>query len=225
MTTQQEALWAGEFGRDYTKRNADPRVGSIQANAMLFDKIMRHTFGVKQVLEWGCGAGLNLAALRKHQPWLQLAGADVNKEAIAQAQKRLPEPKHTIINASILEGTEALGNHGVLPADLVLSKGLLIHIHPNDLERAYETLYQSTRRYILVCEYFSQDPVSIPYRGQPEALWKRDFAGDLLDAYDDLQVVSYGFAWRRDPDPQDDLNWFLLEKTGPTYTPAIAGGG
>jgi hypothetical protein len=81
-----------------------------------------------------------------------------------------------------------------------------------DLERAYETLYQSTRRYILVCEYFSQDPVAIPYRGQPEALWKRDFAGDLLDSYDDLQVVAYGFAWRRDPDPQDDLSYFLLEK-------------
>lgn len=220
MTTQQESLWAGEFGLDYTRRNADPRVGSIQANAMLFDKIMRHTFGVKHVLEFGCGAGLNLAALNGRFPWLYLTGLDVNKEAVAEARKRLNAPQHMVFDGSILDGRPSVG----ADQDLVFTKGLLIHIHPNDLERAYQTLYDSTRQYILVCEYFSQDPVSIPYRGQPEALWKRDFAGDLLDAYDDLQVVAYGFAWRRDPDPQDDLTWTILEKTGANpYTPAIAG--
>ena len=221
MTTPQTALWAGKFGTDYTHRNADPGVGSIQANAMLFDKIMRHTFGVQHVLEFGCGAGLNLAALRERFPWLSLTGVDVNNCALKTASERLPHPRHRVLTGSILNGMKI---PGVEQADLVLSKGLLIHIHPNDLERAYQTLYDSTRRYILVCEYFSQNPVSIPYRGQPEALWKRDFAGDLLDAYDDLQVVAYGFAWRRDPDPQDDLNWFLLEKVGANpYTPAIAG--
>ena len=209
MTTQQEALWAGDFGLNYTRRNADPKVGSIHSNAMLFEKIMRHTFGLKHVLEFGCGAGLNLAALKERFPWLLLSGLDINKEALSEAARRRADPTHFNLRmGSILDGGPATG----IGAELVFTKGLLIHIHPNDLERAYETLYQSTRRYILVCEYFSQDPVSIPYRGQPEALWKRDFAGDLLDSYDDLQVVSYGFAWRRDPDPQDDLNWFLLEK-------------
>ena len=219
MTTPQTALWAGKFGTDYTRRNADPSVGSIQANAMLFGKIMRHTFGVKHVLEFGCGAGLNLASLNGRFPWLYLTGLDVNTEAVAEARKRLDAPQHMVFDGSILDGRPSVGAE----QDLVFTKGLLIHIHPRDLERAYETLYQSTRRYILVCEYFSQDPVAIPYRGQPEALWKRDFAGDLLDSYDDLQVVAYGFAWRRDPDPQDDLNWFLLEKNGRGYSPAIAG--
>lgn len=216
MTTQQTALWAGDFGDAYTRRNANPEVGSVHANAMLFDKIMRHTMGVKHVLEYGCGSGLNLAALLERFPWLRVAGADVNKTALAQAAERAPQA--VLLEASILEGAQPPWR-----ADLVFTKGLLIHIHPNDLERAYQTLYDSTRRYLLVCEYFSQDPVALPYRGQAEALWKRDFAGDLLDAYDDLRCVAYGFAWRRDPDPQDDLNWFLLEKRTAAYAPAIAG--
>ena len=50
-----------------------------------------------------------------------------------------------------------------------------------------------------------------------ERLYKRDFAGELLDRYPDLRLADYGFAYRRDPKfPQDDINWFLLAKqTGP----------
>jgi spore coat polysaccharide biosynthesis protein SpsF len=45
----------------------------------------------------------------------------------------------------------------------------------------------------------------------------RDFAGELLDRFAGLWLVDDGFAWHRDPlCPQDDLNWFLLEKTEQT---------
>jgi spore coat polysaccharide biosynthesis protein SpsF len=44
-------------------------------------------------------------------------------------------------------------------------------------------------------------------------LWKRDFAGEMLDRFPDLKVVDYGFVWRRDPiAPMDDITWVLLEK-------------
>ena len=44
-------------------------------------------------------------------------------------------------------------------------------------------------------------------------LFKRDFAGELLDAFPSLDLVDYGFVYHRDPNfPQDDMNWFLLEK-------------
>ncbi|MBI3705395.1 MAG: pseudaminic acid biosynthesis-associated methylase, partial [Rhizobiales bacterium] len=40
-----------------------------------------------------------------------------------------------------------------------------------------------------------------------------DVAGDMLDRVP-LRIVDYGFAWRRDPVfPQDDVTWFLLERT------------
>jgi hypothetical protein len=55
--------------------------------------------------------------------------------------------------------------------------------------------------------------VAIDYRGHRERLFKRDFAGDILDRHGDLHLVDYGFVYHRDPNyPKDDLTWFLLEK-------------
>ena len=43
-------------------------------------------------------------------------------------------------------------------------------------------------------------------------LFKRDFAGDLIDSYG-LKLIDYGFIYKRDNwAPQDDITWFLLEK-------------
>ena len=40
------------------------------------------------------------------------------------------------------------------------------------------------------------------------------FAGELLDAYPDLELVDYGFQYHRDHNfPADDSTWFLLKKT------------
>ena len=65
----------------------------------------------------------------------------------------------------------------------------------------------------MVAEYYNPTPQMIPYRGHDDRLFKRDFAGEILDSFPDLSVRDYGFAWRRDPNfPQDDLTWFLLEK-------------
>jgi hypothetical protein len=52
----------------------------------------------------------------------------------------------------------------------------------------------------------------VPYRGNQERLFKRDFAGELMDRHG-LKLVNYGFAYHRDNyHPQDDITWFLLEK-------------
>jgi spore coat polysaccharide biosynthesis protein SpsF len=46
-------------------------------------------------------------------------------------------------------------------------------------------------------------------------LFKRDFAGEMLEQFADLRLIDYGFAYRRDPAfPQDDITWFLMEKKG-----------
>ena len=75
-------------------------------------------------------------------------------------------------------------------------------------------MYRASRRYVLIAEYYNPAPVAIPYRGHENKLFKRDFAGEMLERYTDLHLVDYGFAYRRDPVfPQDDISWFLLEKT------------
>jgi pseudaminic acid biosynthesis-associated methylase len=97
--------------------------------------------------------------------------------------------------------------------DLVLAKTILIHINPKHLVKVYEKLYQSCGRYLLICEYYNPSPISVVYRGHKDRLFKRDFAGEMLDIYRDLALLDYGFVYHREPNfPQDDLNWFLLEK-------------
>ena len=104
---------------------------------------------------------------------------------------------------------------GILNAshDFVLIKGVLIHINPASLQTVYRNLYDASAKYICVCEYYNPTPVSITYRGHEDRLFKRDFAGEIMDLYPDLKLVDYGFIWRRDNNfPDDDANWFLLEK-------------
>ena len=98
--------------------------------------------------------------------------------------------------------------------DLALIKGVLIHINPDMLDTVYEKLYQASSRLILVCEYYNPTPTVIPYRGHSDRLFKRDFAGEMLDKYPDLKLLDYGFLYHRDPAfPQDDATYFLMQKS------------
>lgn len=66
-------------------------------------------------------------------------------------------------------------------------------------------------------EYYSPAPVEVRYRGHDKKLFKRDFAGELLDRYTDLRLVDYGFVYHRDPNfAGDDLTWFMMQKTDVT---------
>ena len=54
--------------------------------------------------------------------------------------------------------------------------------------------------------------MTVTYRGESDRLFKRDFAGELIDRYQ-MKLVDYGFQYKRDKiAPQDNISWFLLEK-------------
>ena len=64
-----------------------------------------------------------------------------------------------------------------------------------------------------MAEYYDPKPVALTYRGHENKMFKRDFAGDLLERYENLKLIDYGFCYHRDMNfPQDDISWFLLEK-------------
>ena len=91
--------------------------------------------------------------------------------------------------------------------------GVLIHINPEKLPSVYKLMYQSSSRYILLAEYYNPKPTEVVYRGHTGQLFKRDFAGEILEAFPDLCLVDYGFVYHLDPNfAQDDTNWFLMEK-------------
>lgn len=201
--TEQESFWAGEFGTAYIDRNQGDKL--LAANLDFFAKSLRGAHGIRSCMEFGANIGMNLRALKLLHPELEQNGIEINAEAANQLRS-LVSPQH-VFEGSILDYAPSR------TFDLVLIKGVLIHINPAELPVVYERLYQSTGKYLLVAEYYNPAPVAIPYRGHADRLFKRDFAGELLDLYPDLSLVDYGFAYRRDPNfPQDDITWFLMEK-------------
>ena len=62
-------------------------------------------------------------------------------------------------------------------------------------------------------EYYNPIPIEVQYRNNSNKLFKRDFAGEMLDKFQDLTLVDYGFCYHRDYNfSKDDSTWFLLEK-------------
>jgi len=199
----QEQFWAGEFGDEYAKRS----LGSVSANIALFGRILARTEDVRSVIEFGAGVGSNLQAFMQLLPGAALTGIEINEKAFDRLGQFLAEVPHSPIHASMLDPATPWGEYG-----LAFTKGVLIHIAPEDLPRAYEVLHRASSRYILVAEYYSPKPIEIEYRGHSARLWRRDFAGEMLDRFNDLRLIDYGFVYHRDPYPQDDLTWWLLSK-------------
>lgn len=201
--TPQEGFWAGEFGSEYIGRNDSQQL--LASNLNFFTKALKQAGRVGSAIEFGANIGMNLRALQLLYPDVALRGVEINPDAAAQLRSHIGQD-------NVYEGS--IFNYPVeQQVDLSLIKGVLIHINPDMLPVVYEKLYTASRRFVLVCEYYNPSPVAISYRGHADRLFKRDFAGEMMDKYPDLKLVDYGFAYRRDPAfPQDDITWFLMEK-------------
>ena len=206
--TEQEKFWAGEFGTEYSDRNVGANI--LASNIALFADIFKRVSKLSSVVEFGSNIGLNLKALDLLYPGQAQSAVEINEVAAKKINDALPNTK--VFNLSISDFEPGMLVEG--PCDLALIKGVLIHINPEQLNMVYEKLYESSKRFILVCEYYNPKPDTVSYRGHADKLFRRDFAGELLDRYSDVNLVNYGFAYHRDPSfPQDDLTWFLLEKS------------
>jgi len=201
-STPQEEFWAGDFGDEYISRNRGERL--LAANLALFSRVLQRTGRITSCVELGANIGMNVRALQMLALEIQIQAVEINPGAAKQLRELIGD--ENVLEGSLLECRPE-------PADLSFTKGVLIHINPGALPRAYERLYAASKRFILVAEYYSPAPVSIAYRGHEERLFKRDFAGDMLDRFSDLSLIDYGFLYRRDLNfPQDDIHWFLMEK-------------
>jgi pseudaminic acid biosynthesis-associated methylase len=205
--TEQEKFWAGEFGTEYSDRNVGANI--LASNIALFADIFKRTLKLNSVIEFGANIGLNLRALDLLYPGQEQVAVEINEAAAKKINDALPNSK--IFNLAISDFDPGMLSNG--PCDLALIKGVLIHINPDQLKMVYKKLYESTNKFILICEYYNPKPDTVSYRGHSDKLFRRDFAGEMLDIYSDLKLVNYGFAYHRDASfPQDDLTWFLIER-------------
>ncbi|MEW6709537.1 MAG: pseudaminic acid biosynthesis-associated methylase [Candidatus Riflebacteria bacterium] len=197
---EQTSFWEGDFGNDYTDRNAI----RAEDRCNFFKQIIEKCRGLESVLELGANKGHNLSALHMLAPQLSLTGVELNRKACNQM-------------ASI-GGLNAICStiqdfKPVETFDLVFTCGVMIHLPPADLPVVYQKMFDLSRRYVMINEYFNPDPVEIKYRGHSERLFKRDFGGEFLDlAANRVKLVDYGFLWKRVEPTWDNTTWWLFEK-------------
>ncbi|MCK5287526.1 MAG: pseudaminic acid biosynthesis-associated methylase [Candidatus Omnitrophica bacterium] len=202
--TEQEIFWAGNFGDEYISRNNNKELFS--ANLNFFDEIFCSTKNVKTILELGSNVGMNILAINNLLPNSRTSAVEIN----AKAFDRL---KSVCTGKAYLSSILDIESKVNVCYDFVFTKGVLIHINPEELQTVYESMYKLSKKYICIAEFYNPIPMTITYRGEKNKLFKRDFVGELLDKYKDLELVDYGFKYRRDNNyPQDDITWFLLEK-------------
>lgn len=205
--TDQLDLWRSEFGWRYAERNNNSITPEDQRRLVRdWGKILVHavTPSPETALEVGCSIGRNLVALRNFIP--KLNGVEPNRRTVELARQMLQD-----IGVEVQEG-----NAFELPFedghfDLVFTSGVLIHIAPDDLQKATDEILRVSNRYLVCIEYFSHTPEKVPYHGMDGLLFKRDFGRFYLDRYPKLKVLDYGFLWQP-LDSSDNSNWWLFEK-------------
>ena len=207
IETHQLNYWLGSNGNDYVERNKFEKWMAKPGKAA-FQRILG-SISFQSVLEVGSNIGRNLIYLT------HLYGEDLDLYAV--------EPNKAAFDGLIsdvrLKNLKKAWNCKALnlpPADasidLVFTSGVLIHIAPEDLQRATAEIVRVSKKYILCIEYFSHKPESIAYRGQQNLLFKRDFGSFYLDNYPELKCCGYGFLWQREFVVFDNLTWWLFEK-------------
>jgi pseudaminic acid biosynthesis-associated methylase len=188
--TDQAAQWRGEFGKQYTDRNA------LSIERM--EEMYRTNFGVSRtelnsrfiggldrsmrILEVGSNVGNQLLALQK-LGFVSLYGVELQDYAVELSKQRSQ-------HINIIQGSafDIPFKDGFF--DLVFTSGVLIHIHPNDIVAAMKEIHRCSRKLIWGFEYFADNYTEVPYRGHANLLWKTDFARLYLDAFSDLRLIK-----------------------------------
>lgn len=172
---KQAEEWAGEFGDMYLARN---RV-DWRSRKGFWKGIMERT-GARSVSEFGCNAGWNLSAIKSVSPQTMCFGVDVNESAIEQA---------------ISAGIEAIiAPIDSVPAELVFTSGVLIHIPPESITQVMRNIVDASYDYVLAVEYASHswEEEEVNYRGNDDMLWRRDYGKMYQDM--GLQLVDSWFV-------------------------------
>ena len=191
-----EELWAGSFGDAYLARNLAAGAGRGE----FWDSLLQ-AFPVRSVLEVGCSGGANLQWIAAK---CEVAhGVDVSRRALEVLSRAVPAAKGFLAEAQSLPFPGAA-------YDLVFTAGVLIHQPESSLVRVMSELVRVSCRYVLSLEYAAAETEPVPYRGQDDALFRRNYETLYREWFPQLRLVKRGFlpassGW-------DDVTWWLFEK-------------
>ena len=208
--TDQMQEWTGQFGKEYTERNAlsvqemelmyKERYGITRAemNSRFFGYFDRDM----KILEVGSNIGNQLLYLQKAR-FKNLYGIELQSYAVELSKSRTK-------GINIIQGSAFDIPFKDDFFDLIFTSGLLIHIAPEDIGNVLREIYRCTKRYIWGFEYFADNYTEIDYRGHRGLLWKANFAQMYLSTSSNLRLVKEKRFKYLHNDNVDSM--FLLEK-------------
>ena len=208
--TRQMQEWAGQFGKEYTDRNAL----SLEETELLY----KRNYGIThtemnskfigdldrdmRVLEVGSNIGNQLLCLQE-AGFKNLYGIELQSYAVELSKSRTK-------GINIIEGSafDIPFKDGFF--DLVFTSGVLIHISPEDITTVLDEIYRCTKQYIWCFEYYSDEYTQINYRGHADLLWKTNFSKLFLKRFKNLILVKEELFKYLTNDNIDAM--FLLQK-------------
>jgi pseudaminic acid biosynthesis-associated methylase len=208
----QENVWKNDFGQNYTDRNdyTPEQLDSVYLESMgikrsdLNDDFLSNVDKEAKILEVGCNIGNQLIMLEK-QGFKNLYGIEIMPYAVEMAKSRTK-------GINIIQGSAFDIPFKDNYFDLVFTSGVLIHIDPKDLNKIMNEIIRCSNKYIWGFEYFSEEFVSVNYRGNSELLWKGNYVEKYMKQNKTLELVKSKFVNRVGTENCDQM--FMLKKGG-----------
>ena len=153
------------------------------------------------ILEVGCNVG-NILSVLHSLGFTNLRGIELNPRVVEVANTLRPHLDITVGNILDIQGPDRA-------YDLVYTSGVLIHIAPENIDKAISEVIRVSRKYIWGYEYWAPEYREIPYRGNQNVLWKADFV-KLYKNLSDLSLVYFRKLPLKEESKYDVM--YLLEK-------------
>jgi len=207
---KQIDTWKGDFGYAYTHRNNqtpyeldDMYIENFGFSRTDLNQLFVGNMSKKmKILEVGSNTCLQLKMLQRIG-FTNLYGIEINLMSIEESKRCTDYIYNMYGEAADIPFKDCF-------FDLVFTTGLLIHIHPKEINEVLSEIYRCTKKYILCHEFFADEYIEVDYRGKEEILWKTNFCSLFLNKFPDLNIVKSVKLKYKDTDNIDEM--FLLEK-------------
>lgn len=146
--TPQGNFWQGEFGNEYTERNASDEM--LAARRMMWKKLLPLLSPAPQsILEVGSNRGNNLNVLS------ELSEATLFAQEPNDSARKILESSGFVQPDNVKAGFGDNIPIADQSIDFVFTSGVLIHVAPEKLGETCDEMYRVSRQYIGCIEYFS----------------------------------------------------------------------
>ena len=202
--TTQEEVWKTNFGEEYNHRNnfdnkalddvyiSDIGISRTEMNEEFIGNLNRDI----KILEVGCNIGMQLVNLNE-MGFRNLYGIELQPHAVELAKQKTK-------GMNIIQGTAYDIPFKDEYFDLVFTSRVLIHMNPNEINKAIREIVRCSKEYIYGNEYYADELTEIKnYHGQNNIAWKRNFPQLYLDNFPELKLLKeekYKYTFNDDLD-------------------------